>query len=181
MAQRIIKFRGKHIETGEWLYGSHYDDGGEQYILPNMPGSSVDYEDYQVDPNTVGQYTGLTDKYGNGVYEGDILRLKTFHNLSMSAGVSHEEYKEMQKLFSLDDLKGEMETESITAVAFDEGMMMVSQDWENDLYIGCLWGDQKCSNPIFDFEVIGNIHDNPEIEMHYADRWNHVNGAVERH
>ena len=35
MSQRIIKFRGKHIETGEWLYGSHYDDGGEQYILPN--------------------------------------------------------------------------------------------------------------------------------------------------
>ena len=171
MAQRIIKFRGKSIISDEWLYGNFYDDGGEQYMLPTNLLDIDDYEKFQVDPDTVGEYTGLTDKMGNGVYEGDILRLRTFDNLSMSANIPQEEAKEMRRVFDLDDLMGELEAESITAVAFDEGMMMVSLDWENDTYIGCLWGDQKRSNPIFDFEIIGNIHDNPEIQLQYSDRF----------
>ena len=66
-------FRGKDIETGKWLFGSHYDDGGEEYILPNYPGSAVDYEDYQVDPNTSGQFIGRNDGEGNRIYNGDII------------------------------------------------------------------------------------------------------------
>ena len=172
MAQRIIKFRGKHIVTGEWLYGSHFDDGGEQYILPNNILDIDEYEDkYEVDPATVGEYTGLTDKWGNGVYEGDILRLRTYSNLSWDPKIPQEEASEMRQLFELDELVGDLETESITAVCFCEGMMLVSLDWENDTYIGCLWGDQKRSSPIFDYEIIGNIHDNPEIKLKFADRY----------
>ena len=173
MAQRIIKFRGKHIVTGEWLYGSHFDDGGEQYILPNNILDIDEYEDkYEVDPATVGEYTGLTDKCGNGVYEGDILRLRTYSNLSWDPKIPQEEASEMRQLFELDELVGNLEAESITAVCFCEGMMLVSLDWENDTYIGCLWGDQKRSSPIFDYEIIGNIHDNPDIKMQYSDRYN---------
>ena len=173
MAQRIIKFRGKHIVTGEWLYGSHFDDGGEQYILPNNILDIDEYEDkYEVDPATVGEYTGLTDKWGNGVYEGDILRLRTYSNLSWDPKIPQEEASEMRQLFELDELVGNLEAESITAVCFCEGMMLVSLDWENDTYIGCLWGDQKRSSPIFDYEIIGNIHDNPDIKMQYSDRYN---------
>ena len=47
-----------------WLYGSLYDDDGEMYILPNFPGSAIDYEDYQVDPITVGEYLGRDDADG---------------------------------------------------------------------------------------------------------------------
>ena len=171
MAQRIIKFRGKSIISDEWLYGNFYDDGGEQYMLPTNLLDIDDYEKFQVDPDTVGQYTGVTDKYGNGVYEGDILHLRTFDNLSMNAKIPQEEASEMRRLFTLDELVGDLEAESITAVCFCEGMMMVSLDWENDTYISCLWGDQKRSNPIFDFEIIGNIHDNPEIQLQCSDRF----------
>lgn len=70
----LNKYRGRHITTGEWLYGSLYNDGGEEYILPAYPGSAIDYEDFQVDPNTVGVFTEHLDSAGNEVYQGDILR-----------------------------------------------------------------------------------------------------------
>lgn len=75
MAQRIIKFRGRHITSGEWLYGSHYDDGGEEYILPNNVLDIDNYEMFQVDGNTVCQFTGIKDAHNRDIYEGDIVKV----------------------------------------------------------------------------------------------------------
>jgi uncharacterized phage protein (TIGR01671 family) len=131
---REIKFRGKHITTGEWLYGSHYDDCGEEYILPNMPGSAVDYEDYQVDPNTVGQYTGLKDKDGKEIYEGDILTNERGDILHVVA-YSEEEARFIGIIPSLKEKSGK---------PFTTGL---NQPW--------LTSKEKT--------IIGNIHDNPEL------------------
>ena len=131
---REIKFRGKHITTGEWLYGSHYDDCGEEYILPNMPGSAVDYEDYQVDPNTVGQYTGLKDKNGKEIYEGDILTNERGDILHVVA-YSEEEARFVGIIPSLKEKSGK---------PFTTGL---NQPW--------LTNKEK--------KFIGNIHDNPEL------------------
>ena len=131
---REIKFRGKHITTGEWLYGSHYDDCGEEYILPNMPGSAVDYEDYQVDPNTVGQYTGLKDMNGKEIYEGDILTNERGDILHVVA-YSEEEASFVGIIPSLKEKSGK---------PFTTGL---NQPW--------LTNKEK--------KVIGNIHNNPEL------------------
>ena len=72
--KREIKFRGKRIDNGEWVYGNYikvtpYKDNGGHRIC-----SQDSWDMFEVDPETVGQFTGLKDKNSVGVYEGDILR-----------------------------------------------------------------------------------------------------------
>ena len=69
---RTIKFKGKRIDNGEWIYGSyvpHYNFFGT--IKDEMVDENGNL--FEVAPSTVGQYTGLKDKNGKEIYEDDIL------------------------------------------------------------------------------------------------------------
>lgn len=145
---RTIKFRGKRIDNGEWIFGDLI------HIDKSDIGIVTDYDHWQgcrVDPDTVGQFTGLLDKNGKEIYEGDILSVRRYDNEFMS------ESEEFRDAFNIDELKGN-EIETITdCVFYEEASFYVG-----NLYLASLFGNQKHSNPIHEFEVIGNIHDNPE-------------------
>lgn len=71
-ARREIIYRGKCIGNGQWLIGTLIKAFGDFYIYPSDAKDS--YDNYQVDPATIGQYTGINDMYGNRIFEGDIIK-----------------------------------------------------------------------------------------------------------
>ena len=116
---RTIKFRGKRPD-GSWNYGRsiRFKQNGEVYIQ----GASVD-------PQTVGQFTGLRDFHGRNIYDGDIIKI------TGSNEAKHVAYSDKEAAFGIQYSDGDF-----FASAFD--ISGISED---------------C------YEVIGNIHDNPEL------------------
>lgn len=116
---RKILFRAKSIYTGQWVYGYYSCDSGRYHFIKSVD----DYYDYQVDPATVGQFTGAIDKNGNKIFEGDIV--KTDYHIER---VVYEEI---------------------------EWRLYIS----NNSYCGL---SNHIGNGYY-IEVLGNIHDNPEL------------------
>lgn len=167
---REIKFRGKTL-SGKWVYGDlvHFTntEGVDASVIITGHQATTESDDFDyalcyarnefkiVIPESVGQFTGLHDKNGKEIYEGDVLFVREWQNLAMGI-FDHEEREE----FSLEDCKGELLYESQRVVYFEEGSMCAG-----DYYMCTLWDkrDQRHQYPIFEVELQGNIHDNPEL------------------
>ena len=116
---REILFRGRRIDNGEWITG--YYAGGNDFINDHTIYGSNDMIGWDVDPTTVGQYTGLKDRNGMRIFEGDIF--------------PHPLDNKHKYVVGWDD-----ETAGF--------------GWFNG--DGCGFDPKR-------IEIIGNIHDNPEL------------------
>ena len=131
---REIIFRGKRVDNGERVEGFLFNYDGEYCI--QLEG--IECDDYglyprcyaEVIPETIGQYTGLTDKNGNKIFEGDIVEGLYYTAEDGGYGV----------------------------VAFYDGAFEVVGSCDNNV-VGTFHENYYGK----DFEIIGNIHDNPEL------------------
>lgn len=143
---REIKSRGKRLDNGKWMCGSPILIEDTCFIIEPLDFSYnndtdatvfwFDCTEHEVDPATVGQYTGQKDHDGKEIYEGDILKVT--------------------------DVMGGT---SICPVSFDETNSCFGVEWSFDdfdgLSLGCaidVWKSEQ-----IEYNVIGNIHDNPEL------------------
>ena len=162
---REILFRGKRTDNGEWVEGYYYkakycrtDDELCDYItVPHPKEYNEPSSHYIVNPDTVGQYTGLKDKNGTKIFEGDIVQYLTYDDFDCQSVVKFGEYKQ-------DGSYGEYGAR-ICLGFYVEVDNFTCPDWcENEPE--CFGDYQKQQNILEianECEVIGNIHDNPEL------------------
>ena len=128
---REILFRGKEIGINRWVHGSL--DIHKSGVVVIMSEEIVTSIYARVDPDTVGQFTGLTDKNGTKIFEGDIVK----RCFTLTRG-PHKETREKQV--------GVVCYDNVTCGYLIRGACNLRRQWPGDT-----------------IEVIGNIYDNPEM------------------
>lgn len=136
---REILFRGKREDNGEWVEGfliGRYDPMQKENIIKNafIDNGTCFYDPDKVIPETIGQFTGVYDKNGKRIFEGDIVKLE----------------EDVRTFFRIRN--GE--------VYFIGGSFLVGDNGHNLLSTLYALSNQEW---ILRGEVIGNIHDNPEL------------------
>lgn len=144
---REILFRGK--TDNKWVYGVPIYLRKEAYIVRDFC-LGGDYTDDWVEAETVGQFTGLTDKNGKKVFEGDIVKIT--YNDRLTRRLEKEDYESYMKEFCL-----------VEQVVFYKGAFCSKVEIENMPLYRPLGFDLYAKSMLKELEVIGNIHDNPEL------------------
>lgn len=123
---REILFRGKRQDNGEWITGDlwHNPYSKKEIAIVSPINNQGTMGGNNVIPETVGQYTGMTDKNGVKIFEGDVV-------IGRKGYTGNPHYPIKEQRFAV--------------------------KYEHECY------RELCDTDYYEFEVIGNIHDNPDL------------------
>ena len=145
---REILFREKNVDNGAWVYGSFIPDMLEVFCITDIDGfikpfslNKEELTEVRVERSTVGQFTGLTDKNGTKIFEGDIIKIIDGEKIFI-ASVKFGDYNQPDKILK-------------THIGFYFDIANLASYRKDMGY----WFGKTFS----EIEVIGNIHDNPEL------------------
>lgn len=157
-AKAINRIKGRAYKNGDWMYGlvtGMYDDR-----FPNLPATMRNTDgvsNIDVDHKSIGQYTGLTDKNGKKIFEGDIVQYSTYDYFVCKSIVKFGEYKQ-------DGSSGEHDSVDCLGFYVEVGKF-TCPDWfcnEPENFQDYL-RQQNLAEIASQCEIIGNIHDSPEL------------------
>ena len=145
---REILFRGKSIDSGEWMYGD---------LLRYAETAQIWYEtdngkwNCLVDPATVGQYTGVDGENG-AIFEGDIVEFFGMRGVVVQEcgafGIA------TPKFIDYDLLECNLPFDNGADFCFNDNFISLWELW---------WNYEQDDLPLFEVKVIGNRWDNPEL------------------
>ena len=141
---REIKFRAKTRQIhfpSKWVYGYYYyDEVLQDHVITSSSSEKGVKTDWGIDPETLGQYIGRKDKNGVEIFEGDVVDANF----------------ERQEDFDPNCYEGEGSWRGI--ITYKGSGYIIKRDGYSP----------SCSNyDIIEFEVIGNIYENPELQNEY--------------
>ena len=161
--------RAKNKDTGWWVEGYYACESNHACFGNELKYSHFIFKDefldwgigglvqYEVDPKTVGRFTGLHDKNGKMIFEGDIVRCQErFDRPYSDKRKSKRHIGVVEYLIRAGDRFYNPETDKWDRrVEYSAEWIVKVEDYGK--FVHGSWGD------FFDCEVIGNIHDNPEL------------------
>ena len=145
MTMRTIKFKGKSVDSSKWIEGYYYEECDNTYIIKDRQKDSMlnRNEAVLIDPDTVCQFTGLLDKNGKEIYDGDVLRSDKYP-------YSCIEIEERDNYFGVIEWNENEAAFYIVTIKNPKSSVKGISDGISD-YLS--------KSALQDFEVIGNIND----------------------
>ena len=149
---RKIMFRGKTLDDGKWVYGYYVHQYGADEIYLFEPTDGFDSR--HIDPNTAGEYTGFIDKNGKEIFTGDIVIGKT-------RKIQYDKFVG-EAIFAHGNFR----------LRYPDRYGIEGYCWHTIGRVACdpALGWRVEDGVPYDYEIIGNIYDNPE-KLHEEVKW----------